>query len=80
MGLYESLFLPVRKYVESRGAGSEMARNLAMRACHTVIQLNKELVLSLGEHAIANGTGGGDILAAAAEHQWQLLDAVETLG
>ena len=80
VGLYESLFLPVRKYVESRGAGSEMARNLAMRACHTVIQLNKELVLSLGEHAIANGTGGGDILAAAAEHQWQLLDAVETLG
>ena len=80
VGLYESLYLPVRKYVESRGAGSEMARNLAMRACHTVIQLNKELVLSLGEHAIANGTGGGDILAAAAEHQWQLLDAVETLG
>jgi hypothetical protein len=79
-GLFDALYMPVRGYLEGRGVEGATARSLAMRACTTVLQLNKDLVRELEEQAQESLNGGGHLLAAAASHQWQVLDAVETLG
>jgi len=80
VGLFDSLFLPVRTYLESRGVGRNDAHSLAMRACETVIHMNRVLLADLHRAAAHSIHGGGVTLAEAAVHQWEVLDAVESLG
>jgi hypothetical protein len=80
VGLFDTLFAPVKAYLVSRGATSAEARDRARRACDTVLHVNRTLRAELHETALQSNHVGAHILDDAVAHQWQVLDTVESRG
>jgi len=79
VGLYDSLFSPVRTFLDGQGVNRATSRAVAMRACATVVQSNAELVEKIYESASASAHGGAGVLAEAAVEQWRVIRTVEAL-
>lgn len=75
-GLFSTVIVPLRSYLESRGMSSADSTRAAMGAVEAILDANEAIVGEILEAATASEEPGARVVIEAAEHQLLVIDAV----